>query len=138
MDKPIGVARVGRGSWPPKYLAYLVILCFERRYPKQNTVARLKSKILAPPKFFCPRKKLWAGYTAGQAGLFATSQNKPFFAKKEKVKKSRIFCPTPTPDAQMDHFLHYTPKLGIPVEMVQFPLKLLLNQRFLAVYHDFH
>ena len=30
-----------------------------------------------------------------------------------------FFSPTPTPDAQLDHFLHYTPKLGIPVEMVQ-------------------
>jgi len=28
-----------------------------------------------------------------------------------------FFCPTP--DAQLDHFLHHTPKLGIPVEMVQ-------------------
>ena len=35
-------------------------------------------------------------------------------------------------------FLHHTPKLGIPVEMVQFLLKLLLNQSFLAVHHDFH
>jgi len=35
-------------------------------------------------------------------------------------------------------FLHHTPKLRIPVEMVQFLLKLLLKQRFLAVYHDFH
>ena len=35
-------------------------------------------------------------------------------------------------------FLHHTPKLGILVEMVQFPLKLLLKQRFLAVHHDFH
>jgi len=49
-----------------------------------------------------------------------------------------FFCPTPTPDVQLDHFLHHTPKLGIPVEMVQFLLKLLLKQRFLAVYHDFH
>jgi len=51
---------------------------------------------------------------------------------------SRIFCPTLTPGAQLDHFVHHTPKLGIPVEMVQFLLKLLLKQRFLAVYHDFH
>jgi len=51
---------------------------------------------------------------------------------------SRIFCPTPTPDVQLDHFLHHTLKLGIPVEMVQFLLKLLLQQRFLAVHHDFH
>jgi len=35
-------------------------------------------------------------------------------------------------------FLHHTLKLGIPVEMVEFLLKLLLKQIFLAVYHDFH
>ena len=49
-----------------------------------------------------------------------------------------FFCLTPTPDVQLDHFLHHTPKLGIPVKMVQFLLKLLLKQRFLALYHDFH
>jgi len=40
--------------------------------------------------------------------------------------RSRIFCPTP--DVQLDHFLHHTPTSGIPVEMVQFLLKLLLKQ----------
>ena len=50
--------------------------------------------------------------------------------------RSGIFCPTP--DSQLDHFLHHTPKLGIPVEMVQLLLKLLLNRRCLAVHHDFH
>ena len=44
----------------------------------------------------------------------------------------------PTPDVQLDHFLHHTPKMGIPVEMVQFLLKFLLKQRFLDVHHDFH
>jgi len=39
---------------------------------------------------------------------------------------SRIFCPTPPPDIHLDH-LHHTPKMGIPVEMVQFFLKLLLK-----------
>ena len=48
-----------------------------------------------------------------------------------------FFCPTPTPDFQLDHFLHHTPKLGIPVEMVQFVLKLLSKQRFFAMHHDF-
>jgi len=43
---------------------------------------------------------------------------------------SRIFCPTPT--AQLDHFLHHTPKLEIPVEMAQFLLKFLLKQRLLV------
>ena len=51
--------------------------------------------------------------------------------------RSRIFCQTPTPEAQLDHLLHHTPKLEIPLEMVQLILKLLLNQRFLDVYHDF-
>ena len=46
-----------------------------------------------------------------------------------------FFCPTPTPDVQLDHFLHHTLKLGIPVEMVQFLLKFLLKQRFLAVHY---
>jgi len=35
---------------PPKFLKYIVILCFERRYPKQNSFIRLKSNILAPLK----------------------------------------------------------------------------------------
>jgi len=48
----------------------------------------------------------------------------------------RFFCPTP--DVQLDHFLDHTPKLGIPVAMVQLLLKLLLKQRFLAVCHGFH
>jgi len=39
-----------------------------------------------------------------------------------------FFCPTPTPDVQLDHFLHHTPKFGIPVEMAQFRLKLVLKQ----------
>ena len=33
-----------------------------------------------------------------------------------------FFCPTP--DVWLDHFLHHTLKLGIPVEMDQFLLKL--------------
>ena len=48
----------------------------------------------------------------------------------------RFFCPTP--EVQLNHFLHHTPKLGIPVGMIQFLLKLLLKQRILAVSHDFH
>ena len=47
-----------------------------------------------------------------------------------------FFCPTPK--VQLDHFLHHTPKLGIPVEMVQFLMKLLSKQRILALYRDFH
>jgi len=32
----------GQRPCPPKFLAYLVVLCFERRCPKPNTVARSK------------------------------------------------------------------------------------------------
>jgi len=48
----------GKGSCghAPQVLAYLVILCFEWRYPKQTTVANLKSNILFP-KIFCPPTK---------------------------------------------------------------------------------
>jgi len=48
------------------------------------------------------------------------------------------FCPTLTLDVHLDNFLHHTLKLGIPIEMAKFFLKLLLKPRFLAVHHDFH
>ena len=35
-------------------------------------------------------------------------------------------------------FLRHTLKLGIPVEMVHFFMKLFLKQRILALYRDFH
>jgi len=36
---------------PPTFLEHIVILCFERRYPTQNSVICLKSNILAPQIF---------------------------------------------------------------------------------------
>ena len=44
------------------------------------------------------------------------------------MSRVRFFCLTPTPDVQLNHFLNHTLKLGIPVEMVQCLLKLLLKQ----------
>ena len=41
---------------PSTFLEYLVILCFERRHPKQNTVVRLKSNVL-PPSNCLPTQK---------------------------------------------------------------------------------
>jgi len=38
----------------------------------------------------------------------------------------------------MNRFLHRILQLRIPVEMLQFLLKLLLKQRILAVFYDFH
>jgi len=48
----IGVARGAKGAMAlPKFLKNIVILCFENRFSKQNSVNRLKSNIL-PPKIF--------------------------------------------------------------------------------------
>jgi len=49
-----------------------------------------------------------------------------------------FFCPTPTPEIELNHFLYHTPNLGIPLEMVQFLLKPLLKQKIFAEYHNFH
>jgi len=43
----------------------MVILCFEKRFSKQNSVIRLKSSILAPASNFRPLPNFWTGYGAG-------------------------------------------------------------------------
>ena len=49
---------------PPKCLEHIIILWLERRYPKQNSVIRLKSNIFPTPNF-------WAGYAcATQLGAW--------------------------------------------------------------------
>jgi len=42
-----------RDHAPPKFFENIVILCFEKRFSKQNSVIRLKSNILSPQNF-CP------------------------------------------------------------------------------------
>jgi len=44
-----------KGAIPPKFLENVVILCFESRFSKQNSVILLKSNILPPPIFFPPQ-----------------------------------------------------------------------------------
>jgi len=73
------------------------------------------------------------------SGLRSGKQSEAFWWSRipnDTRGQSRIFCTTPTSEVQSDHILHHTPKLGIPVESVQFHMKLLLKQRILAVYHD--
>jgi len=41
-----GVSRGGQSCHSPKFLENTVILCFERRFSKQNSVIRLKLNIL--------------------------------------------------------------------------------------------
>ena len=52
MDCTIGVAMGGQRGHAPKFVENIVILCFEIRFSKQNTIIRLKSNILAPAKFW--------------------------------------------------------------------------------------
>ena len=53
----IVVARRARGACSPHFSGHIVILCFERRYPKQNSVIRLKSNI--PPTQFLSWLRYW-------------------------------------------------------------------------------
>jgi len=106
----IGVAKGSPGDYAPhKFFKYQVILCFERRYPKQNTVASLKSNFAPPPKFFCPPKRLWfiyasscwwtysraTGYVIISFHVF--SRKLPHFealeGTYEKLGNSRLCCP---------------------------------------------
>ena len=59
---PIGVAWGAKGAVAPKYLENIVILCFERRFSKQNSVIHLQSNIVPPLNF-------WAGYATSRAGF---------------------------------------------------------------------
>jgi len=47
-------SRRGQRGHAPNVLEDIVILCFERRFSKQNSIIHLKSSILARPKFFGP------------------------------------------------------------------------------------
>jgi len=47
----------------PKFSKHVVILCFETRYPKQNSGIRLKSNIFPGTNFLAPPKLLgWLRY----------------------------------------------------------------------------
>jgi len=48
----IETARGVKGATTPNILAYFVVLSFEMRCPKANTVARLKAKVIAPSENF--------------------------------------------------------------------------------------
>jgi len=74
--------------------------------------------------------KLWS---RKESEFFGWSQ-----IHKDTRHWSRSFCPTPTPELQLYHFLHHTPKSGFTVEMVRFLLKLMLKQNIPAVHHGFH
>jgi len=90
--------------------------------------------------------KLWLE-TLFKAGLRSRSRSRKesevFGWSRSRISnntgsRSRIFLSDCDSGRPVGSFLDHTPKLGIPVEMVQFLSKLLLKQNFFAVYHDFH
>ena len=59
-------------QWSRKFSAYLIILCFEKRRPKQKYCFSPKSNISTPSKFF-PPKNLWlAALLSSLSNLFTT------------------------------------------------------------------
>jgi len=82
------------------------------------------------PHFFYLKTSRFLG--AFPTGLRSRSRKKSEVFGWSRIPNnsgSRIF--RPTPDVELDHFLHHILKLQIPVEMVQFHLKLLLRRDFL-------
>jgi len=64
----------------------IVVLCFERRCSKQNTVIRLKSSILAPP----PKFLGWLRHCYGQK-----QPNQVFgivLLKLDELSRQRFLC----------------------------------------------
>jgi len=55
-----------RDHGPSKYLENIVIVCLEKRFSKQNSLFRLKSNVLSPPKFLALPNS-WAGYATAHA-----------------------------------------------------------------------
>jgi len=51
INRPEFIGAATGGHDPPKILENIVLLWFERRFSKQNSVIRLKSNILAPQIF---------------------------------------------------------------------------------------
>jgi len=64
----------------------------------------------------------WPGIAEPESEVFGWNRSR---IPNNTGSKNRIFCPTP--EIQLNHFFHHTFKLGIPVELVQFLLKLLLK-----------
>jgi len=88
-------------------------------------------------KMFAKYLKFWANYLKIRIKIrvaepgSSRNESEVFGWSRSRILKTLgvgvgFFCPTP--DVQLDHFLHHTLKFGIPVDMVQFLLKLLLKQ----------
>jgi len=78
----------GQRDHPPKFLENIVILCFERRFTKQNSVIRLKSSIFGPPKFFGPSQIF--GLATPLIGENRTAKTRERFAESSFTTQLRV------------------------------------------------
>jgi len=75
----------------PKFLAYIVILCFERRCPKQNSVIRLKSKNFAPHPQILGCLRLWMTFRSSLSlHLFCVHQSYAGVLRRSSVETKLI------------------------------------------------
>jgi len=81
----------------PKFLENIEIVCFERRFSKQNSVIRLKLNILAPSKFFATPPNFWAGYATDKRTVY-----KPSHPPTQKTQTNRM---QKTPKSRRPHVI---------------------------------
>ena len=78
----------------PKFLENIVILCFEKRFSKRNSVIRLKSNILAPQKFLGLLRHCISIWMSEEGQEFANfSKNAAFLFRVMKTKFHHFWPP---------------------------------------------
>ena len=81
-NNSIGVAKRGPGGpRPPKYLAYLVILCFEKQRSKQKHCCSPTIKHFGFPKFF-------TSYATEQQTFIITKKSRTLITRKVQSSRS--------------------------------------------------
>jgi len=105
----------GKGPWPPRFLTYLVVLCFERRCPKPNTLARSQNFGLATPLTW-GNVQLWLLFCFRVCG-FVTSSNHAYILiysvfrthVKSKIAKTIVILLSPISTCHL-HYHSFTIK----------------------------
>ena len=92
----IGVAKGRPGGHNPDIVSIytVVILCFERRYPKQNCVIQLKFNILAPPIFLPLPKILDRLRHCSQRPVVITFATKFYLRSETYISYNFMHCST--------------------------------------------
>ena len=71
---------------PAKFLEHVVVLCFERRYPKRNSVIRLKSNSL-PPIFGLATSLFVTAHEADDTTLLSVKRSYGGFPACERARR---------------------------------------------------